>query len=422
MSVNVTTNSESATTLRPPWLNIARALWIVLTAASLVVFLVSTMIFLREPLSSCINPSSPCGPWSVTREDMALAQQLGLPVALLTMFYFASAVVPTVAFLVVGLLIFIRRSDDWVALMLSLMLTTFAVEGVQNLGPAMPLVNLLYAVPTILFLVLPFIFPSGRFVPRWIVWLAAPVFLVSAVATFLPQVESGVSAALYSVMLVLSFLLWFLLAGYSSVYRYRRVSTPTERQQSKWAVAGLLAPFVLFIPFTMAAIWFPPDSQSPQRLAFLFLVFLPLYVISYLAIPAGVAFAILRYRLWDIDVLVRKTLVYGSLTVLLALVFFGVVTLLSSLFSAVTGQQSALAIVISTLVIAALFNPLRRRLQEGIDRRFFRRKYNAEQVLARFALTARDETDLDKLTAELVSVVQETMQPEHVSVWLKQQK
>ncbi|MCB0239384.1 MAG: hypothetical protein KDH08_12225, partial [Anaerolineae bacterium] len=126
-----------------------------------------------------------------------------------------------------------------------------------------------------------------------------------------------------------------------------------------------------------------------------------------------------RYRLWDIDVLVRKTLVYASLTVLLALVFFGVVTLMSSLFSAVSGQQSALAIVVSTLVIAALFNPLRRRLQEGIDRRFFRRKYDAQQVLARFALTARDETDLDALTAELVGVVQETMQPSHVSIWLR---
>ena len=143
--------------------------------------------------------------------------------------------------------------------------------------------------------------------------------------------------------------------------------------------------------------------------------------IGLLAVPVAVGVAILRYRLYDIDRLINRTLVYGALTVILVAVYFGGVTATQAGFRALTGQekQPQLVVVASTLVIAALFNPLRRRIQGFIDRRFYRRKYDARKTLEAFSAKLRDETDLDSLRDDLVGVVQETMQPTHVSLWLR---
>ena len=182
-----------------------------------------------------------------------------------------------------------------------------------------------------------------------------------------------------------------------------------SRAQLLWAFGGLALGIALFLFNFPAAFGWVGEAAYPFT------------IVASLGIPVmglGLAMAVLRYRLFDIGVIIRRTTAYAILTALLALVYFGSVVVLQRFLTPLTGN-TAPAVVLSTLLIAALFLPLRRRVQDIIDRRFFRRKYDAEKVLARFAATARDETDLDALTAELARVIQETMQPEHVSVWVR---
>ena len=211
---------------------------------------------------------------------------------------------------------------------------------------------------------------------------------------------------------------WLGLGLAAQIYRYRWHSSPAQRQQAKWVVGGLAAGLGGFIgAIFLSEVLFPglAPAGSPADLAARMAV-----VGSFVFIPLSLTMAILRLRLWEIDRLINRALVYGALTASLALVYFGSVVLLQRLVGVLTGQQeSRLAIVASTLAIAALFQPLRRRLQVAIDRRFYRRRYDAAQILTAFSATLRDETNLEKISADLLAVVQETMQPAHVSLWLR---
>jgi hypothetical protein len=196
------------------------------------------------------------------------------------------------------------------------------------------------------------------------------------------------------------------------IFRYRRSSTQRERYQTRWVLFGVVTGLGAFVVVAIVAM-----VTGFWQSAWAVMAWTLMNLIATL-IPITFAVAILRANLWDIDVVIRRTTVYAVLTALLASVYFGSVVILQRLLSPFTGESTP-SVVLSTLLIAALSLPLRRRVQDVIDQRFFRKKYNAEKVLERFAATVRDETDLDALTAELVRVIQETMQPEHVSVWLK---
>jgi hypothetical protein len=205
--------------------------------------------------------------------------------------------------------------------------------------------------------------------------------------------------------------------GWSLVYRYRRVFSSDQRRQTKWVVFGASMAVAGSFPFRLPLDFSLLGGDRPLVLLVLEVGF----ALSFLLIPISISVAVLRSRLFDIDVLINRTLVYGSLTASLALIYVGGVTATQAILQALTGQERLpqLAVVVSTLVIAALFNPLRRRIQGFIDRRFYRRKYDARKILEAFNARLREETDLITLTDDVMSVMRETMQPAHVSLWLR---
>ena len=262
--------------------------------------------------------------------------------------------------------------------------------------------------PSLILLMLIFpqpLWPMTRF-PRL---TPALFFLVPIIATITTKATGLIFPA--TMLLVVEAVLIFVVAVTAVVVAFRHGYDRVARAQISWVALGI----ALTIGGTLTAYLLDYSGLIDFSGTFASIIAWPIT----LAMPLFLAIAILRYRLFDIDVIIRKTLVYAILTGLLLLVYFGIVILLQSVFESISGQESPIAIVISTLVIAALFAPLRQRVQAFIDRRFFRKKYDAQQVLAQFALTARDETDMDVLTAELARVLQETMQPERVNIWLK---
>jgi hypothetical protein len=281
------------------------------------------------------------------------------------------------------------------------------------------------------------LFPDGRLPSRrWhpLAWLSGlTIVLVSIMVAVTPGPFEGLEGVRNPMgvlafpwmkplpyILVPLFLSCMLLSVLSLVLRYRR-SRGEERQQIKWIAFAASVVGLLYLIAMIGSIvypqetWFAPGSPLWQN----FLEYAAL--LSFTLVPTAIGFAVLRYRLYDIDVIINRALVYGSLTATLVAIYFGGVATTQLLYRTLTGQdqQPQLAVMVSTLAIAALFGPLRRRIQNVIDRRFYRRKYDAAQTLETFGARLRDETDLDTLGGDLIGVVRETVQPEHVSLWLK---
>jgi hypothetical protein len=362
--------------------------------------------------------------------------------------------VPFLAFPIVGALVASKRPGNpigWICLVSGLFWMFFALGDASNAyerattgtvtssvkldallqGSWVPPVGLLG-----IYMIL--LFPDGKLPSRrWrpFAWFAGAVMALIPIVFVLvpgpledhPGVRNPFGLEQYpwlgivSVLVLLMLPLCNLAAAVSLVLRYRR-SGAEVREQIKWLAFAASFVGVMYLITLVSGLLFAPDSlisiETPplwvslqQNILFL----------SYTGIPIAVGLAIMKYRLYDIDIIINRTLVYGSLTLMLLLVYFGGVTATQALFGTLTDQQrpAQLAVVVSTLTIAALFNPLRRRVQSFIDRSFYRSNYDARKTLEAFSAKLRDETDLDGLNAELIAVVRETLQPEHASLWLR---
>jgi hypothetical protein len=404
-------------TLRGRWLHIARVVWVVVALLYVGVFVFGIPSEFARLNTPCTGPVSCNLIPHLTAQKVQALKELNLSVNLFAAYFVAVEIVFAAVWAAVGALIFWRRSNDRMAFLVSFMLLTsgaailplFTLDFSPFLTVSARVVTFLGAASFTLFA---YVFPDGRFVPRWSRWLALAAIVVVAPGTLAPH--SLLSTLRYPLLNALGGLVLVGVVLFLQSYRYTRVSDATQRQQTKWVVLGMAVALGGFLVFPLV------DALLPGELLPSLLTNTAYFVLL-LFIPISIAIAILRYRLYEIDLIINRTLVYGLLSAILVGVYFGSVTATQALFTALTGQeeQPQLAIVVSTLVIAALFNPLRHHIQGFIDRRFYRKKYDARKTLEAFSAQLRDETDLEALSDDLVGVVGETMQPAHVSLWLR---
>src|SRR2546421_1422441 len=421
-TISRSSRSAEGTRLHGRWLVIVRIVWVAVVVFTLSIFMLSFPAYFAQLQTVCVGVTCVYAYGQLTPGTAQALQNLGLSTGGYAVSILALAIASALVFFGVACVLFWRRSDDWMAVFVSLFLViigvNFSVQAQATLATNVQTAwywshTVLIGLGWVSFSLLLYLFPDGRFVPRWTRLLA--VFVVASnlfldaspvpISTFPPWMLGAI----------------FLINGGSGVvaqiYRYVRVSGPVQRQQTKWVVFGLAATALVIFGRFVPLLIFPSLSTSSSPY---FLVSTYVYPFGLLLTPLSLGIAILRYRLWDIDTIINKALVYGGLSLLLAAVYLGLIVGLESLLGLVSGQASQpVVIVVSTLVIAALFQPLRHRVQAIIDRRFYRHKYDAARTLAAFSAILQNEVDLSQLSEQLVAVVQETMQPASVSLWLR---
>jgi hypothetical protein len=414
--------NEAGTRLHGYWLVLARSAWVGLVILNLGAFVASFPVYIRSLYTPC---TTVCTAWQLSPDAAQALEKAGIPLGVYATPIVAFIVVSALVALAVAAVIAWRKSDDWLALLVALMLIVKVVyvdpNALVETNPSWQFLSeflqfLKNATITLVF----FLFPNGRFVPRWTRWLVIVWILIFGVEAFLPTAPFNPFNWPYVFYAPLP-LVFYASLLFAQIYRYRRVSTAVQRQQTKLVVFAASTVYLAYMVEVIGNEWLPlifPALALPllayELLGSIIIFFLPVFI------PLAFGIAILRYRLWDIDILINRTLVYGTLTVILTGVYVGLVIGLQALLRGIISQDNSIAIVISTLAIAALFQPLRHRLQQVIDRRFYRSKYDAAKIIEAFSATLRSEVDLDQLREHLLAVVQETMQPAHVSLWLRQ--
>jgi hypothetical protein len=398
----------SETRLHGRWLLIARVGWIGLTLFLLTLNMVMLPRYDAVLLGHC-QPGPQCFALQLTAFDRQVLHQFGLSLGFLVAYQVMLDAVSVLVCCALGALLFC-------AFMLVLFggagFTSILQDALAPLSPAwFALIGTLDLLGQSSSMIFFFLFPNGRFVPRWTHWIVPCVVLYWISTIFFVNGQSFWAGP--------AFVALGLCVVGTQIYRYRRVSTSRERQQTRWIVFGLSIGIVGFLLVLILGQVFlsPVQRQSSVGTT---LVSGTIFYGFLLLIPISIATAILRSRLYDVDVVINKALVYGLLTALLAAFYAGLIIGLESLVGLFSRQGAQpLVIVVSTLAIAALFQPLRHRLQQIIDRRFYRRKYDSAKTLEAFSATLRSEVDLSQLSEQSVAVVQETMQPVHVSLWLR---
>lgn len=398
------------------WVVLARGVWLVLVIFTLAIFFASLPMYLAQLKTPC--EGSACWYTQLSPGQVGALQGIGLSLDVYAVYTVVLTLASVGLCLVVSTLIAWRRSDDRMALYVALLLVVFgpiyATSSVVAISSPWRVPNeCLYFLALALFMLVFLQFPSGQFVPRWMRWTFV-VFLAGLVPTafvapFMPNTPVDRLTNLASICELATLAI-------VQLYRYRSVSTPLQRQQTKWVIFGIAAsvavPVIGSVPLPIFPVLAEPGSLYTVALNMA-------STIGPLFIPLSFGFAILRSRLWEIDTLINRALVYSSLSALLALLYFGLIFALQSLMQGFFRQNSTAAIVVSTLAVAALFQPLRQRIQRVIDRHFYRSKYDAARTLAAFSATLRNEVDLQRLCEQLVAIVEETMQPASVSLWLR---
>jgi hypothetical protein len=413
-------SDEIETRLHGRRLSLARLAYAVLVLLALALFVASIpsyWVFLHHlcTSSACLHNVQ------LTPTDLAQLHGWGISLD----FYAAGlATLYVLGFLVfasVAAVVFWRRSDDWIALLTSFYLVLFPLGGpesytLQTLPSAwLPAVDLVKFLGEISAFTLGYIFPTGHFVPRWTRWLLAAMIPYWLINVLLPSSPPWSTPLI--ILNVGPFLGWIGSVVAAQTYRYRHVSGPVHRQQTKWLVFGASVGFGCeLIGQILYRVIIPVFLHGSQLV---YGIVVTVVGLSWVLIPVSIAIALLRYRLWDIDVIINRTLVYGGLSATLVSVYVVSILGLQALFGGLFRQTSALAVVVSTLAIAALFQPLRTRIQAGIDHRFYRSKYDAARALTAFSATLQENVDLSQLSEQLISIVEETMQPAHIWLWLR---
>jgi hypothetical protein len=400
-----------------------RVVWWLTTALSIIVFVPSAFQLYVDLQTVCTGKMS-CTPIELNSEALRSLHSFGWSPTTYAAFTVGLATFSMAAWMGIGIFIAWRKWNDLMALLVSAQAVT---QGVSQVVAVEAFHSSIWFVPAIVisflsgwFLFLLFaLFPTGRFAPRWLRW-AAVAYFVFNVANSLPYTMYPAAAA--ETVSSASNVIWFgfmALLIVCQIYRYRRVSNVIERQQTKWIVfafsAIIISEFALALPQAFVPTLAQVGSQYSLALNAIDMVIL-------LIGPVCIAIAIMRYRLYDIDILIKRTLVYGSLTAILAALYFALVIGAQTLTHRLTGlavAEQPVVIVLSTLLIAALAQPLRRRLQRTIDRRFDRSHYDAAKTVAAFSAALRSEVNLQQLNEQLLGVVEETMRPAHASLWLR---